>query len=136
MNPHSLLLNTRDSLASLLPNTSPKNGKAESTPRTLNNISRTLLIHHMQPPYWVEALATATYLLNKRPCLTVHNNVPFTLLHLSDPGYTHIRAFGFLCYPNMSSTTPHKLAPRTTTCVFLGYPSSHKGYRCLDLTTW
>lgn len=32
----------------------------------------------------------------------------------------------------MSATTQHKLSPRSIPCVFLRYPSSHKGYRCLD----
>ena len=35
----------------------------------------------------------------------------------------------------MTATARHKLAPRSTACVFLGYPSSHKDYRCLDLST-
>lgn len=43
--------------------------------------------------------------------------------------------FGCLCYPNLSATAAHKLAPHSTPCVFLGYPSDHKGYRCLDLST-
>ena len=30
---------------------------------------------------------------------------------------------------------PHKLAPRSMECVLLGFPDSHKGYRCLDLST-
>ena len=30
---------------------------------------------------------------------------------------------------------PHKLAPRSTECVLLGFPDNHKGYRCLDLST-
>jgi hypothetical protein len=38
-------------------------------------------------------------------------------------------------YPNMSATAPHKLAHRSTHCVFLGYSEHHKGYRCLNLST-
>jgi hypothetical protein len=45
-----------------------QNGKAERMLRTLNNVVRTLLIHASMPPgYWAEALATAVFLLNRRP---------------------------------------------------------------------
>lgn len=39
--------------------------------------------------------------------------------------------FGFLYITNILS--PHKLSPRFTPCVFLGYPTNHKGYHCLRL---
>jgi hypothetical protein len=43
--------------------------------------------------------------------------------------------FGCACYPNTSATAPHKLSPRSTRCLFLGYSSDHKGYQCLDLAS-
>lgn len=118
------------------PYTSPQNGKAECTLRTLNNICHTLLIHaHMPPTYWAEALATATFPLNRRPSSAIQNDIPYALLFGHPPDYSHLRVFGCLCYPNLSTTASHKLAPRSTACVFLGNPKSHKGYRCLNLAT-
>ena len=86
----------------------------------------------MPPSYWADALTTATYLINRLPTKTLHMSTPFFALH---PSYHDLRAFGCTCYPNLSATTPHKLAPRSTLCAFLGYSPDHKGYRCLDLTT-
>jgi transposase InsO family protein len=118
------------------PYTSAQNGKAERTLRTLNNSVRTLLLHASMPPlYWAEALAAACYLLNRRPSSSIHSEVPYTRLFREQPTYDHIRVFGCLCYPNLQATSAHKLASRSMACVFLGYPSSHKGYRCLDLST-
>jgi hypothetical protein len=118
------------------PHTSPQNGKAERILRTLNNSVRTMLLHASMPPkYWVEALAAATYLLNRRPASSIRHEVPYTRLYNTPPSYEHLRVFGCLCYPNLQATSPHKLAPRSAACVFLGYPSAHKGYRCLDLST-
>lgn len=41
--------------------------------------------------------------------------------------YLKLKVFGYVCYPNLRSSTPHKLAPRTKECIFLGYPTSTKG---------
>lgn len=51
------------------PYSSPQNGRAERALRTLNDIARSLLVHaHMPYENWAEALQTATFLLNRRPC--------------------------------------------------------------------
>lgn len=116
------------------PYTSQQNGKAERSLRTINDIVRSLLFQASLPPvYWVEALHTATYLVNRLPTKTLASSTPYFHLHSTPPTYEHLRVFGCACYPNMSSTAPHKLAPRSSLCVFLGYSSEHKGYRCLEL---
>ena len=77
----------------------------------------------------------ATYLLNRCPSFAVRNAIPYSLLYNTMPDYSHLQVFGCLCYPNMTATTRHKLAPGSTACVLLGYPSSQKGYWCLDMST-
>jgi hypothetical protein len=116
------------------PYTSQQNGKAERSLRTINNILHSLLFQASLPPvYWVEALHTATYLVNWLPTKTLTSSTPFFHIHTTTPSYEHLKVFGCACYPNMSSTAAHKLAPRSSLCVFLGYSSEHKGYRCLEL---
>jgi hypothetical protein len=115
------------------PYTSQQNGKAECSLRTINNIMRSLLFQASLPPvYWVEALYTLTYLVNQLPTKTLAFSTPYTSTP-SNPPTTHLRVFRCACYPNMSSMVPHKLAPRSSLCVFLSYSSEYKGYQCLEL---
>lgn len=51
------------------PYTSSQNGIAKHIIRTLNDCIHSLLLHASMPyTYWVEALSTATHLLNQRCC--------------------------------------------------------------------
>ncbi|GKE44615.1 ribonuclease H-like domain-containing protein [Tanacetum coccineum] len=101
---------------------------------TINNIIRTLLFQaHIPPSYWVEALNMAAHLLNMLPSTAINNEIPFTKLYNQTHTYEHLRVFGSLCYPHIDVS--HKLEPRSTPCIFLGYPSNHRGYRCLDLAS-
>jgi hypothetical protein len=77
----------------------------------------------------------ATYLLNILPSKLKGNRSPHQLLYHTTPAYDHLHIFGCLCYPLSPSPTIHKLQPRSSPCVFLGYPSNHRGYKCLDLHT-
>jgi hypothetical protein len=47
---------------------------------------------------------------------------------------TDLQFFGCACYLNLYVIAPHKLAPSSYRCVFLGYSSEHKGYWCLNLS--
>jgi hypothetical protein len=115
------------------PYTSSQNGRAERMLRTLNDCVRTLLFHASMPPrFWPDALATATLLVNIRPCRVRWSYTPHHLLYGAPPTYDDLRIFGCRCFPNTAATAAHKLAPRSLPCVFLGYPANTKGYRCYD----
>jgi hypothetical protein len=102
---------------------------------TMNDVMRSLLFQASLPThYWASALTTTTDLLN-RPPRRLPTPTPYFTLFGIHPSYDHLRVFGYACYPNLASTAPHKLAPRSTRCVFLGYSPDHKGYQCLDLTS-
>jgi hypothetical protein len=95
-----------------------------------------LLIQASLPErYWAEGLHTTVYLLNRRPTKTINAVCPHVALFDSAPSYEHLHVFGCACYPNIATTALHKPTPRSTRCVFLGYSTNHKGYRCLDLST-
>ncbi|GKB82307.1 ribonuclease H-like domain-containing protein [Tanacetum coccineum] len=116
------------------PRTSQQNGKSERMIRTINNLIRTLLFQpHIPPSYRVKALNMVARLLNILPSTAINNEIPFTKLYNQTPTYEHLRVFGCLCYPHVDAS--HKLEPRSTPCIFLGYPANHRGYRCLDLAS-
>jgi hypothetical protein len=116
--------------------TSPQNGKTKHIIHSVNNVIYTLLIQSSLPGrYWAEGLHTATYLLNRFSTMAIQAACPHLALFGFVPSYEHLRVFGCTCYPNTTATAPHKLSPRSTWCVFLGYSANHKGYRCLDLST-
>jgi hypothetical protein len=130
------LLSNGTQLQMSCPYKSSQNGKVERIIRSINNVIRTLLIQASLPGYyWAEGLHIATYLLNRLPTKAIQVACPHIALFGSAPSYEHLRVLGCACYPNTAATTPHKLAPRSIPCVFLGYSSDHKGYRCLDLST-
>ena len=62
------------------PYTSQQNGRAECVLRTINDSVHTLLFHASVPAtFWPDTLATATYLLNRRPCRPRQHLTPFEI---------------------------------------------------------
>lgn len=85
--------------------------------------------------FWDEAFTTACYLINRMPSSVLRNSTPFNHLFHTNPDYTHLKSFGCACWPNLRKYNRHKLDYRSTLCVFLGYSTYHKGYKCLDRKT-
>ena len=57
------------------------------------------------------------------------------MLFHKPPDITHLKTFGCLCFPYIRPYNTHKLQPRSTPCIFLGYPPHSNGYICLDPKT-
>jgi hypothetical protein len=118
------------------PHTSQQNGIAERKHRYVIETGLALLAQsHLPSKYWVEACLTAVYLINRMPSQTLQNVSPYTKLFKAEPSYSGLRVFGCACYPLLHPYNKHKLEFRSKQCIFLGYSSNHKGYRCMDPTT-
>jgi hypothetical protein len=86
--------------------------------------------------YWPEALATATYLTNRLPTKILNHKTPLDTLkqHIPVPSSHSLlpRVFGCVVYVHLPPRVRNKLEPRAIKCVFLGYGTTQKGYRCFD----
>jgi len=79
-------------------------------------------------------LVTAVYLINRLPTAALNFVIPFVTLFNKEPDFHFLKTFGCACFPLLKPYYTHKLDFRSQECVFLGYSSSYKGYKCLSST--
>ena len=115
--------------------TPQQNGTAERKNRHLLEVARSLLLEmHMPKSFWGDAVLSAAYLINRMPSSVLSFQTPLQSLsyYCDINSALHIlpRVFGCVVYVHMH--TPHrgKLDPRALKCVFIGYSSSQKWYKC------
>ena len=85
--------------------------------------------------FWDVAFQTACFLINRLPSKTIGNDTPITKLFGTQPDYSFLKTFGCACWPCLRPYNDKKLQFRSKRCVFLGYSSMHKGYKCLHITS-
>jgi hypothetical protein len=61
--------------------------------------------------------------------------IPYQVLFSKTPDYKFFKVLGCRCFPYTRPYVTNKLAPRSASCVFLGYSTTYKGYKCLHLPT-
>ena len=126
--------NTHDILSQRsCPYTPQQNEVAEWKNRHLLDTVRSLLLESSVPAkFWLEALATAVYLINHLPSPRLSNQTPYFRLFHTDPTYTHLRIFDCMCFVHLPPFERTKLSAQSAQCAFLGYASHKKGYICYD----
>jgi hypothetical protein len=83
--------------------------------------------------FWDEAFITVAYLINRLPTRVIDNLSPLERLFKIPPNYSMLKIFGCACWSHLRPYNKHKLSFRSKPCVFIGYSSLHKGYKCLDI---
>jgi hypothetical protein len=89
----------------------------------------------MHLKFWDEAFSTTACLINRLPSRVIDFSSPFEKLFGSTPDYPWLKVFGCACWPHLRPYNTRKLELCSKKFVFLGYSSSHKGYKCLDIVT-
>lgn len=118
------------------PYTPEQNGTAERKHRHIVELGLTMLFHSNVPAtHWVEAFFTSAYIGNKLPSSVLKDKSPYEVLENKKPDYSALRVFGSACYPCLRPQTDNKFDPRSLQCVFIGYHTQYKGYRCLHPPT-
>jgi histone deacetylase 1/2 len=115
------------------PHAHQQNGSAERKHRHIVKMGLTLLAHASLPlKFWDEAVTTVVFLINRLPSKVIHDQTLFERLFGQKPNYTFLCAFGCAVWPNLRPYNTRKLQFRLKQCVFIGYSTLHKGYKCLD----
>ncbi|CAH9073666.1 unnamed protein product [Cuscuta europaea] len=122
------------------PHNPEQNGVAERKNRLLLEMTRALIIESHVPKYfWLEALATSTYLINRLLTKILKIKTPLETLSehttIPQPLTLQPKVFGCTVYVHVPKTHRDKLDPCAEKCVFVGYGVNKKGYRCYDPQT-
>lgn len=81
--------------------------------------------------FWEHACLTAAYLINRMPTPLLGMRSPYLMLYKEVPDYKSLKAFGCACFPHLRPYSAHKFNFHSQECIFLGYASNYKGFKCL-----
>ena len=117
------------------PYTPQQNGVVERKHRHLLEVGRALYFQANLPiRFWGDCILCATYLINRTPLKSINLDTPYYRLYKHKPDILHLKVFG-LCFATNIAPGKKKFHSRTASCVFIGYSSSSKGYKLLDMET-
>ncbi|RVW26230.1 Retrovirus-related Pol polyprotein from transposon TNT 1-94 [Vitis vinifera] len=91
----------------------------------------------MPTQFWGDSILTATYLINRMPSRVLSFVTPLQKFHEFFPhsrldAHLPLRVFGSTVFVHIHGPKRNKFDPKALKCVFLGYSSTQKGYKCYD----
>ena len=116
--------------------TPQQNGIAEWKNWHLLEIARVIMFTTSIPEhFWGEAILTSAYLINRMPSRVLNFHTPLSMLlkiYPNTPLVSNLplKTFGCVTYVHVLGPNWSKFDPRALKCVFLGYSSTKKGYKC------
>src|SRR5664279_3304160 len=79
---------------------------------------------------WSEAVMTATYLINRTSSRVLGMKSPSELLLGKNDFVVPPKLFGCVCFVRDHRPGVGKLDPKAVKCIFIGYSSGQRGYKC------
>ncbi|KAJ4760135.1 hypothetical protein LUZ62_070510 [Rhynchospora pubera] len=116
------------------PYTPQQNGVSERKHRHIIELAlATMSNANLPSSFWDEIFSSIVYIINRLPS---HNStIPYNTLFNKEPDYSSLRVLGCACFPYTRPYNANKLDLHALKCVFIGYSTTQKGYRCLHIPT-
>ncbi|KAE8663053.1 hypothetical protein F3Y22_tig00113123pilonHSYRG00166 [Hibiscus syriacus] len=114
-------------------NTPQQNGVVERKNRHLAEICRSMLhAKNVSGRFSAEAMRTAAFVINRLPQPRLGFVSPFEKLWNIKPTVSYFRVFGCVCYMFVPDHLRSKFDKKAVRCIFVGYDSQRKGWKCCD----
>ena len=86
---------------------------------------------HVPKHFWVDAVSTACFLINRMPSSVLNWDTPYHILFPNKPLFPiEPQIFGCTCFVRDVRPRVSKLDHKSLKCIFLGYSRVQKGYQC------
>jgi hypothetical protein len=104
--------------------------------RTLLDMARTMIDEYKTPDrFWVEAINTACYSINRLYLHGIRKKTSYELLTGKKPNVSYFRVFGSKCFILIKRGRKSKFAPKAVEGFLLGYDSNTRAYRVFNKST-
>jgi len=113
--------------------TPQQNGTAERMNRTLTEKARSMHLQSgLRKQFWVEAVSTAAYLINRGPSKPLDLAIPKEIWIGKEEKLSHLKVFGCVFYVHVSDHARSKLDAKSVKCTLVGYGEDEFGYKLWD----